>query len=103
MRERRHLIFSEKNVRALQPHRKQYVVWDAGNGRGAGEVARGLHILISPMGAKSYRSIFYFNSNPKAYPRHLGRVGEMPLTEARELCRQDRANARKEPPLDPRA
>ena len=59
-----------------------------------------LHILISPMGAKSYRSMFYFSGSARGYTRHLGRVGEC-VDEARQLCRDDRRNARKG--IDPRA
>ena len=40
LRERRRLIFSEKNVRTLPVRRKQYVVWDGGFGRGAGQVGQ---------------------------------------------------------------
>src|SRR5262245_13056703 len=103
LRGRRRLIFSEKNVRTLPVRRKQYVVWDGGLGRGAGEVSRGLHILISPMGAKSYRSMYYFPGSSKSYSRHLGRVGDggMTLAEARKLCRQDREKARQG--IDPRS
>jgi hypothetical protein len=101
VRERRHLVFTDRNVMTLPVRRKQYMIWDAGNGRGAGDVSRGLHILVSPMGAKSYRSMFYFAGSARSYSRHLGRVGELSLEEARALCRQDRANARKG--IDPRA
>jgi integrase len=99
--ERRHLVFTEKNVKSLPVRRRQYVVWDGGSGRGAGEVCRGLHILISPMGAKSYRSMFYFPGSAKAFTRTLGRVGEISLSAARDQCRKDRANAREG--IDPRA
>jgi integrase len=95
------MIFSELNLRSLPIRRKQYMVWDGGNGRGAGECCRGLGVLVSPMGAKSYRSLYYFPGSSKSYSRHLGRVGEMTLDEAREQCRQDRAMARKG--MDPRA
>jgi integrase len=101
LKDRRHLVFTDTNVKSLPVRRKQYVVWDGGSGRGAGEVCRGLHILISPMGAKSYRSMFYFPGSARGYTRHLGRVGEMSLDEARQLCRDDRRNARKG--IDPRA
>jgi hypothetical protein len=101
LKDRRHLVFTDTNVKSLPVRRKQYVVWDGGSGRGAGEVCRGLHILISPMGAKSYRSMFYFSGSARGYTRHLGRVGEMSLDEARQLCRDDRRDARKG--IDPRA
>jgi hypothetical protein len=59
LRDRRHLVFTEKNVKTLPVRRKQYVIWDGGNGRGAGEVCRGLYILISPMGAKSSLDVLF--------------------------------------------
>jgi integrase len=101
LNKRKRMVFSEKNVRSLPVKRKQYVVWDGGSGRGAGEVRRGLHILVSPQGAKSYRSMFYFPGSSKSYTRHLGRVGEIELAEARELCGKDRKRAREG--FDPRA
>ena len=101
MRKARHKIFTESNVSKLPINaRKQYQVWDRGIGRGAGECARGLSILVSPSGVRSFRSTFYFIGSPKAHSRHLGRVGEMTLEEARELCREDRGKARKG--IDPR-
>ena len=101
LNKRKHKVFTEANVFSLPVRAQQYVVWDGGNGRGAGKVCRGLHILISPMGAKSYRSMYYFPRSPKSHSRHLGRVGEISLEKARELCRQDRANAEKG--IDPRS
>jgi integrase len=101
LRPRRHKIFTEDNVLRLPIRRRQYVVWDRGVGRGSGECALGLGILVSPGGVRSYRSTFYFAGSPKAHSRRLGRVGEMTLIEAREQCRQDRAIARKN--MDPRA
>ena len=94
-------VFTEKNVLTLRARRKQYMVWDGGNGRGSGEVVRGLGILVSPIGAKSYRSVYYFPGSSKSHSRHLGRVGEMTLEEARKLCREDRGTARSG--NDPRA
>jgi integrase len=76
--------------------REQYRVWDGGSD----PVSRGLCVLVSPAGARSYRSTFYFPGSSAALSRHLGRVGEMSLDEAREQNRQDRANARKG--IDPR-
>jgi integrase len=101
LKKRKRKVFSEKNVWSLPVRRKQYVMWDGGSGRGAGEVCRGLQILVSPAGAKSYRSTYYFPGSPKSHSRHLGRVGEMTLEEARDLCRLDRKKAREG--IDPRA
>jgi hypothetical protein len=97
---RNHKVFNEENVLKLPIRRKQYVIWDRGRGRGAGDCAIGLGILVSMGGVRSYRSTFYFPGSPKSHSRHLGRVGEMTLEEARELCRQDRGKARKG--IDPR-
>ena len=94
-------LFTEANVLTLRLKRKQYMVWDGSAGRGSGDVARGLGILVSPTGTKSYRSTFYFPGSPKSHSRHLGRVGEISLEKARTLCRQDRADARNG--IDPRA
>jgi hypothetical protein len=38
----------------------QYMVWDEGT-----DAVRGLHVLVSPKGAKTYRSTFYFPGSPK--------------------------------------
>ena len=86
-RNRKHL--TEDNVLKLPVKRRaQYMVWDEGT-----DAARGLHILVSPAGAKTYRSLFYFPGSPKPHSRKLGRVGEISLAEARARCRDDRAKA----------
>ena len=100
-REANRKIFDEDNVRTLPLKRKQYQVWDGGNGRGSGECVRGLSILVSPKGARSYRSTYYFPGSPKPHSRHLGRVGEISLAKAREDCRKDRYAA--SAGIDPRA
>jgi integrase len=94
------MVLAEAKVLTLPMRRKQYRVWDGGKGRGADPVARGLYVLVSPAGAKSYRSTFYFPGSPKAHTRHLGRVGELSLEEARRQCREDRGKARRG--VDPR-
>jgi integrase len=96
------MVFTDKNVLSLRAKKKQFVVWDGGNGRGSGDVVRGLGILVSPTGAKSYRSTYYFPGSPKPHSRHLGRVGEITLEQAREQCRVDRglAKAGKDPRSD---
>jgi integrase len=88
-------LFDEQNVLNLPYKKRQYVVWDGANGRGSEHVQKGLGILVSPNGTKSFRSTYYFPNSPKPKSRHLGRVGEMTLAEARKQCAEDRANARK--------
>src|SRR5689334_15013670 len=88
-------LLTDENIMRL-PHRpKQYQIWDGTHGRGADHAQRGLSILVSPAGAKSFRSTYYFPNSSKPHSRHLGRVGEMTLAEAREQCAQDRRNAAK--------
>jgi len=91
-----HKRLTKDNVLVLRARPQQYMVWDSGT-----EAARGLSILVSPAGAKSYRSTYYFPGSSKPHSRHLGRVGEMELDEARRLCRLDRGNARNG--IDPKA
>jgi integrase len=94
--------FTESNVRTLPAKRKQYLVWDAGSKRSRDDTARGLAILVSPTGTKSYRCVYTYPGSAKPFWMHLGRVGEMPLEEARERCRKVRGKARKgEDPTDP--
>ena len=82
--------FTETNVLKLPPKKgRQYLVWDQGTG-----AARGLAILVSPTGTASYRTVFYFKGSPKPHWMHLGRVGEMKLADARDLCRKARARAK---------
>jgi integrase len=99
-----HLYFTDAAVVKLKPKRKQYLVWDAWTDdrqRGPADPARGLCVLVSPKGAKSYRACFYYPGSPKPNYIHLGRVGEMPLAEARRLCVEARGLARQG--KDPRA
>jgi integrase len=84
-----HKKLTEDNVARLPVRKAQYRVWDEGT-----DAARGLCVLVSPKGAKSYRSTYYFPGSSKPHNRTLGRVGEMTLVKARELCRQDRAQAK---------
>ena len=82
--------FTEDNVLTIRAKRKQYLIWDAASGRGKSDAARGLAILVSPTGTKSYRCVYYYPASPKPYYMHLGRVGEMSLQEARRRCRDAR-------------
>jgi integrase len=91
---RRHL--TEQNVQSLPGKVKQYLIWDQGTG-----AARGLAILVSPTGTKSYRCVYYFTGSAKPHWKHLGRVGEMTLAKARELTLKARGDAREG--IDPRA
>jgi integrase len=98
-----HLYFTDTEVAKLKPIRKQYLVWDAWDDKRqrGDDPARGLCVLVSPKGAKSYRACFYFPGSPKPNYMHLGRVGEMPLVEARRRCLEARSLAKKG--TDPRA
>ena len=87
---------TEDNVLKLRVKRAQYRVWDAGT-----DAARGLGVLVSPAGAKTYMSTYYFPGSSEPRTRALGRVGEMSLQEARDQCRLDRKAARKG--IDPKA
>jgi integrase len=99
-----HLYFTDPAITKLKPKRKQYLVWDAWTDdrqRGPSDPARGLCVLVSPKGAKSFRCCYYFPGSPKPNYMHLGRVGEMPLTAARRRCSEARGLAREG--KDPRA
>jgi integrase len=99
-RKAKRMVFTDTNVLSLHARVRAYMVWDGGYGRNSDDVCRGLGILVSPLGAKSYRSMFYLPGSSRSHSRHLGRIGEITLAEARALCRQDRANARRG--IDPR-
>lgn len=93
--------FTEENVRTLRAKRKQYLVWDEASHRSQDDCARGLAILVSPTGTKSYRCVYTYPGSAKPFWMHLGRVGEMTLHDARERCREIRGKARKgEDPTD---
>src|SRR5215204_4411698 len=70
---RNRINFSPAKVEGLKARKgKQYLVWDEGTG-----AARGLAILVSPTGTKSFRCAYYYPGDPKAHWKHLGRVGEL--------------------------
>jgi integrase len=108
--EANHKVLTEENVLTLQLKRRQYVVWDRGNGRGSEPCQVGLSVLVSPGATRTYRSTFYFppdhpkGSNRKGgrvgHTRKLGRVGELTLKQAREQCARDRVDAKNG--IDPR-
>lgn len=83
----------EENVLTLPVKRKQYFVWDTG--------AKGLHVLVSPGGARTYRSLWYYDGSSKPHSRSLGRVGTISLEKARELCRADQRAAKEY--IDPKS
>jgi integrase len=85
--------FTEENVLRLRSKRKQDLIWDEA-GRSREDFARGLAILVSPRGAKSYRCVYYYPGSSKPHWIHLGRVGELRLSEARKRCRDSRGRAR---------
>ena len=81
--------FTDTRVRALKPKKTQYHAWDEGTGS-----ARGLGILVSPTGTKTYRVAYYFPGDKQARYMALGRVGELvpddlaaEIEEARLRCR----------------
>jgi integrase len=88
--------FTEENVLKIPAKKRQYLTWDAGTG-----AARGLAVLSSPTGTKSYRVVFYFPGSVKPNYRHIGRVGEVTLEDARRIALESRGMARKGE--DPRA
>jgi len=83
---------TEKNVLTLPAKGKQYLVWDDSTGKDA---AHGLAVLVSPRCVKSYRCVYYFPGSSKPHWKHIGRVGEVSLEEAREATRNARGMARK--------
>jgi integrase len=91
-----HLYFTDKEVANLKPKAKQYMAWDAWTGdRKRGDApARGLCVLVSPKGAKSYRAVYYFPGSAAPHYKHLGRVGELSLAEARKRTLATRAMAK---------
>jgi hypothetical protein len=86
---------TERNLASLRPKAKQYLVWDSADGqkKGGDDPARGLAVLVSPTGTKSFRCAFYYPGSDKTQYKHLGRVGEMTLQEARTQCREVRRMA----------
>jgi integrase len=91
-----HKHFTEENVYKIPRKKRQFLVWDWGTG-----AARGLAILSSPTGTKSYRVVFYFPGSSKPNYRHIGRVGEISLEAARKIALESRGMARRGE--DPRA
>jgi integrase len=78
------LTFTELGLARLKPSKLGPVeVWDSNT--------RGLSLLVSYGGTKTYRSTFYLHGRPAS--RKLGRFGEIDLNEARKRTRTDRQSA----------
>ncbi len=61
--------FTDLSLRRSKPKKdRQYMVWDRGT-----QGQRGLSLLISPGGTKSFRSTYYFPGSSKPHSRKLGR------------------------------
>lgn len=84
------------NVLTLPTKRAAYHCWDTGS-----DSAKGLAVLVSPNGVRTYRAVYYYPGSAKPHAFKLGRVGEMSLDDAREKTREVRGLARKG--LDPKA
>jgi integrase len=76
----------EDTVLHLPTKSKQYMVWDKG--------VKGLHVLVNPGGARTYRSLYYFPGSAKPHSRTLGRAGVISLHKAKQLCLNDQRAAR---------
>jgi hypothetical protein len=77
---------TEEIAQHLECKRKQYMVWDKG--------VKGLHVLVSPGGARTYRSLYYYPGSSKPHSRRLDRVGVITLEKAQALCLADQKAAR---------
>jgi len=82
------MTFTHIPLRRLKPKDRQFMIWDKGT---PGQ--KGLGVLVSPGGTKSFRSTYYFPGSPKAHSRKLGRFPDMTIGEARDLAREDRRKA----------
>src|SRR6476661_1145644 len=84
-RARNYKKFDDDNVLTLPVKRRAYMCWDAGTA-----AVRGLGILISPKGTRSFRVTYYFPGSSKPHTMHLGRVGEVTLADARKQAMEAR-------------
>lgn len=92
MVENTHITFTDlilKNLKA--PSEGQAHYFD--------KVQRGLSLLVSSKGAKTFLSKYKLNG--KWHRRSIGRVKELSVADARDQCNADRANARKS--VDPKS
>src|SRR2546430_2329299 len=93
---RKYLTEESVNSLKLPPKGSKLRYWDSGH-----DAVRGLHVLVSHLGTRSYRVTYRFPSSTKEYAMLLGRVGDVTLAEARDKAREARkAIARG---LDPKA
>lgn len=90
--DRRNMTFTELALVRLKPPKVgQVVYWDSGT-----DGVRGLSVLVSAGGAKTFRATYYWQKiTGKKVPVSikLGRVGEMDLGTARELTKDYRKKA----------
>ncbi|MBN1451647.1 MAG: integrase family protein, partial [Anaerolineales bacterium] len=88
------MYFTDLALQKLRPPKKgQVQVWDDDSEAQRGVAGqRGLSLLISKGGAKTYRSTYVLHG--KAISRKLGRIDELTLAEARDIVRQDRRMAK---------
>ncbi|HZP09748.1 integrase family protein [Methyloceanibacter sp.] len=97
--ERNTSIMTDLSISRMKPRKKQVLTWD--------KVQKGLYLLVSPGGTKTFRHQFKLNG--KWVTRTLGRFGEVTtdtgenanIAWARNRARQDRALASEG--IDPRA
>jgi len=102
-RKANHVYFTDASIAALKPRKTAYLAWDATTKegqRGPGP-ARRLAVLVSPLGTKSYRCVFYYPGSSKPHWRHLGKVNEMTLEQARAKTGETQEKAKQG--IDPNA
>jgi integrase len=87
-RKRNRKQLTEESVLKLPTKRRQYMAWDTGT-----HAARGLGVLVSPTGTRSYRVVYRFPHTTKLHGMGLGRVGEIDLETARERAIEARRKA----------
>ncbi|WP_108682098.1 integrase family protein [Methyloceanibacter sp. wino2] len=80
--------FTDLALRRLKPKAKQYRVWDDSRSEGG---VLGLSVLVSPSGTRSFFATYYLDG--KAVSKRIGRVGELPLGDARDKTKQLRGVA----------
>lgn len=79
---------TDRNVMTLPLKREPYATWDHGT-----DSAGGLYVVTHPSGIRTYRALYHPGRASKTMK--LGRVGEITLDEARQLCRDVRGRANK--------
>jgi hypothetical protein len=79
---------TEESVLRLPYQSKPYQVQDFGT-----DAVRGLSVLVSPSGNRTYRILYRLGSSGQRLAMQLGAVGEMTLGEAREQARDVRKRA----------